>query len=325
MLAVVYIRVSGAIALFDLLVRQVVVREGEVLVEARVQAAAGVSRSGTAPHVFDPRNPGAVDEIVHLGDYWDESKLRSRKQEIIAANRRVARHFATAYSSLRVAKIAREEEKSCRSEGIRIERLNQLAGDLIRQVFGKEIPCGNGAPKDRHLFASALTPGGIVHHLPTILEVERLFVLKGEPGAGKERVLQELAGFAYRCGFRFEVYHCAFDPAQIDLLLLPEQRTAVLNLFPELDFVPTSLPGLNLYREYDFDFCLDPDSINACREELREAREVFARSLARAIAYIKKAKEVHDEMEQFYVEAMDFEGVERRRQEILARILAFAP
>ncbi len=40
--------------LINLLVRRVVVREGEVLVEARVQAAAGVSRSGTAPRVAVP-------------------------------------------------------------------------------------------------------------------------------------------------------------------------------------------------------------------------------------------------------------------------------
>ncbi len=25
----------------------------------------------TTPHVVDPKNPGAVDEIVHLGDHWN--------------------------------------------------------------------------------------------------------------------------------------------------------------------------------------------------------------------------------------------------------------
>ena len=30
---------------------------------------------GTAPHIVDPKNPGAVDEIINLGDYWDEGNL----------------------------------------------------------------------------------------------------------------------------------------------------------------------------------------------------------------------------------------------------------
>ncbi|MDH7479052.1 MAG: hypothetical protein QHH02_03495, partial [Syntrophomonadaceae bacterium] len=31
---------------------------------------------GTAPHVLDPRYPGAVDEIVNLGDHWNDSILK---------------------------------------------------------------------------------------------------------------------------------------------------------------------------------------------------------------------------------------------------------
>ncbi len=283
-----------------------------------------VSTVDTAPHVFDPKNPGVVDEIVHLGDYWDETRLLPYKKEVIAANKRVARHFATAYSSLRIAKAAREEEKSYRSEAIKLNQLNQLAGELTRQIFGDNIPWGNGVPDERHLFASALTPAGIVHYLSTVLEGERLFVLKGEPGTGKESVLQDLAEFAHRSGCKSEVYHCAFDPDQIDLVVLPEQKTAVLNLFPELDFAPASLPGLNFYREYDFDSCLDVEHLNPFRQELEETRKIFVGALERALFYIKKAKEVHDEMEQFYIKAMDFAGVEKRRQEILARIRACA-
>src|SRR6056297_375720 len=38
---------------------------------------------GTAPHVVDPKNPGAVDEILHLGDFWDERKMIENKDLII--------------------------------------------------------------------------------------------------------------------------------------------------------------------------------------------------------------------------------------------------
>ena len=40
---------------------------------------------GTAPHVVDPKNPGAVDEIVNLGDHWDEDELKKYRGEISPA------------------------------------------------------------------------------------------------------------------------------------------------------------------------------------------------------------------------------------------------
>ena len=37
---------------------------------------------GTAPHIMDPKYPGAVDEIVNLGAYWSEKGLIAKKEDI---------------------------------------------------------------------------------------------------------------------------------------------------------------------------------------------------------------------------------------------------
>ncbi|WP_073166815.1 hypothetical protein [Desulfofundulus australicus] len=50
----------------------------------------------TTPHVVDPKNPGAVDEIVHLGDHWNEEGLRAHKKEILALNQEIGRLFKRA-------------------------------------------------------------------------------------------------------------------------------------------------------------------------------------------------------------------------------------
>ena len=34
---------------------------------------------GTAPHVVDPQNPGAVDEILNLGEYWVSDEIRAQR------------------------------------------------------------------------------------------------------------------------------------------------------------------------------------------------------------------------------------------------------
>jgi len=30
---------------------------------------------GTAPHIVDPKDPGAIDEIINLGEYWNLKEL----------------------------------------------------------------------------------------------------------------------------------------------------------------------------------------------------------------------------------------------------------
>ena len=43
---------------------------------------------GTAPHIVDPVTPGAVDEIINLGQFWDEEKLKGSRWEIMRLVRR---------------------------------------------------------------------------------------------------------------------------------------------------------------------------------------------------------------------------------------------
>lgn len=60
---------------------------------------------GTAPHVVDPKNPGAVDEIIHLGDYWNEEGIRKNRDQILLVNKAVGKLFGRAYRYLKAAKL----------------------------------------------------------------------------------------------------------------------------------------------------------------------------------------------------------------------------
>ena len=48
---------------------------------------------GTAPHIVDPKFPGAVDEIVNLGEFWNEKGLIANKEEILRATQKASRFF----------------------------------------------------------------------------------------------------------------------------------------------------------------------------------------------------------------------------------------
>ena len=62
---------------------------------------------GTSPHTLEPKYPGAAQEIVDLGRFWDKNILRSRADEVIAltdenaACHRRCRRFLEASALLR--------------------------------------------------------------------------------------------------------------------------------------------------------------------------------------------------------------------------------
>ena len=58
---------------------------------------------GTAPHVVDPQNPGAVDEILNLGEYWVSDEIRAQRGSVISCNERTSAMFQMVYGYLAAA------------------------------------------------------------------------------------------------------------------------------------------------------------------------------------------------------------------------------
>lgn len=56
---------------------------------------------GTSPHVLEPSYPGAIEEIINLGDSFDYKALRQRKDEIIALTDMKKNEYSKAYRMLK--------------------------------------------------------------------------------------------------------------------------------------------------------------------------------------------------------------------------------
>ena len=55
---------------------------------------------GTAPHVVEPIYPGAVEEIINLGDAFDFEALQSEKERIVKLSQMKKQAYLRAYSAL---------------------------------------------------------------------------------------------------------------------------------------------------------------------------------------------------------------------------------
>lgn len=280
---------------------------------------------GTAPHIVDPKNPGAVDEIIHLGDFWHEDILRKNKEAILATNRRVGRLFQMAYFSLKEAKAVQDEWESYITEATRFAQVNEVSTLISDEIFRGVTPDFRAPAKSRHLFATAITPDGPVNYLDTVLQdVEQLFVIRGEPGTGKATLLGKIANQAQTLGLNTEVYHCSFVPQNVDFVIIPRLSAAVANLSTPITFDPNCLPKLSACREINLSAFMDDTILAQYAGEIEDCRARFAAAFDRAVGFLSRAKAEHDLMETYYVPAMDFAAINAKRDEILARILKYA-
>ena len=282
--------------------------DGVVFPEIRVALI-----DGTAPHVVDPRNPGCVDEIVHLGDYWDVEGMIRGKERIMALNREVGRLFARAYRFLRAAKEIRDDRAAANSTALDRGRANRLAAETIHRYIGpRRVAAVPG--RTRRLFASAITPDGPLHYMETIFgDTARLVTLTGRPGTGKSTLLAKVAQAAVERGLDCECFHCGFDPERLEHLYLPALGLGLV-----------TCDDYHQYGAERAELTLDMGAGRAAGDADAEDRDLLADLLARAVACIKKAKETHDLMETYYAPNMDFAAIDALRDRILARVIACA-
>lgn len=272
---------------------------------------------GTAPHVVDPKNPGAVDEIIHLGDFWDEAGIRKNKKEIIECNKEVGRTFARAYKYINAAYAIYKDNieivKLCIDKG----KTNSEISKVINDLFKNDALAPNPG-KDRKLFGSAITPNGLVNYLPTVLKTDTVYVLNGLPGTGTEDMLQRIKSSALERGYNVLSLYCALDPLKLEHLIIKGKNVSFTtsNKYHNVNTQNSN--------EINYNDLLDTNIMNKYNDVMDFNNNKFEELLNQAIKTISSAKSLHDQMENYYIPNMDFDSIQLCRESITARIFDYA-
>lgn len=266
---------------------------------------------GTAPHVVDPINPGAVDEILNMGDCWNEEGFKRFRKNIIDINKEVGKTFRRAYRFIGAAKAVHDDWSNFNNEALNNSKLNKLKEELKDKILTTPI---SSSGSERHLFATAFTPNGIVTYVDKILEgYELVYVLNGGPGTGKSEVLDYLSKEALKRGHYVEMFHDPLIPERLEHIFIPELKTAVIT---SNEINQKKFDGNQIYMDNMLNFHV----INKNREEIKQNTEMFYQLLNKGLSIIASAKKLHDDMETFYVPNMNFEKLNVVTKKIIDKL-----
>ncbi|MBA4535741.1 hypothetical protein H1Z61_00975 [Bacillus aquiflavi] len=271
---------------------------------------------GTAPHVIEPKAPGAIEEYVNLGVAWDSAKLVLKKDEILALRSEVNQAFQCAYNKFAQALKIHDQWEKIYIQNMDFSKANKLTNELIKKIFGKKKK--EQKSEIKHRFLGAATPNGPINFIENITEhVPKRYFIKGRAGSGKSTMLKKLVTSAEERGYDVEVYRCGFDPNSLDMVVFRELGVSVFDSTAPHECFPSRVGDeiIDMYKETIWE-----GTDEKYAKQIEQISEKYKAKMKEGTCFLAKAKQLRDQLEQIYIGAMDFSIVEQIRNELDTKI-----
>ena len=267
---------------------------------------------GTAPHVVEPRYPGAADRYVNLGRFYDVDALKDRREEIVRHPDACSAAYRRAYRALGAARQMGDSAAALAAEGLDGGKLLHRTDGII----GRELRGRGAGGEDVYRFMGSVTCQGPVWRFESAEALcPRIYQLQDTYGLAAP-MLERLHAAARARGFSAVVCPDPEHMERIQHLLLPELGLAFV----------TSREGMvydgGAYRRIRLDAMIAPAHLKRCKTHLRFVRRVEAALRQEGLDALREAKACHDALEAVYRPHVDFAGVDQCVDQELARLEA---
>lgn len=268
---------------------------------------------GTAPHVAEPVYPGACEQIINLGEFWNGRQLRENAAQIIKLTDKNKKLHKTASGYIAAAgELIYDNYK-----------LSKSYTDLTAaETFGKKISQKlipkqtDKQPHEWVRFIGGISPDKITAYPETVSRFyKNTVIIDDKYGAAANAVIEAVRKTALSRGYEIITLKNPFLPSTLtDHILIPKLSLAFVT---ENEYIKFNTDSRRIHaRRF-----ADVELMHSLRSRMLFNRK-FARELFKEAANtLKSAKAVHDELESFYIDAMDFEAVSHLAEKTARDIL----
>ena len=268
--------------------------------------------NGSLPQPIDPKYPGVRETIINLGEYWDQGMVEQKFEEIIARVDRIDKFKMQTVNLLKEASWAKEEIRKANAAHLNMGMLEELINHLSAEIM-------ENRPGEKHYFAGVITNDGLVDYIDELSGgCKKRYIFKGPPGSGKSTVMNGLIREAKQRGYFLEYYHCGLE---VDFLVMVVIRNLQLALIEAGHVEIVSRQGDTVVDMTRYLDNCDADSESISDFEAYRRLEAL---LLQAQQELENIRQSTREVKKIYTAAMDFERLDRKRQEIANEILSRA-
>lgn len=262
---------------------------------------------GTAPHIVDPQIPGARDSIINLGECLNESAMRPRLPHIRVCMADHAAISRRTRACMQAACALSRDNAAIVQSVLDEKRLAQMTRALTHAALCEEAS-PQEIPSVRPVITEAVTPKGELSMIAENTQ-PRVIRLSHHWAQDVTVILREVSHAARAAGYSVEEHLCPTIPGRLLHLSIPALGVLITT---------SELPASE--QTFDFSACLPQSSLLRHEVALEQGRAGVKLHLHRAVTFMTQAKQLHDELETFYVPNMDFSLWQKKLDDLLSSL-----
>lgn len=270
---------------------------------------------GTPPHVLEPKYPGAFEHLINLSACWDPHTLYIHRQEIMTLAAKISRCHEHCCRFLSAASSLLSDTYRLAMDTVFVPKLQKAANRLADNM----LPKGTGTPgKESVRFLSAVTNLGFLQFQETAQTLcDRLYCIEDAHGAVSRLFLNVLRSRALESGLDIISCYCPLAPFEkLEHFFIPSLKIGFMTVN---DYHKQAAVPEKIIRARRF---MDAQGLSAARGRIAFNRKAAAQMLEQAARLLADAKAMHDQLEGYYVRAMDFEKVSELEKTLIESVRA---
>ncbi len=258
-----------------------------------------VIMDGTAPHTVDPSFPGVCEKILNFGEYWNDSLFSGNEKEVIHATLCNKALHATAARYIKAAGELKADNYKTAIACTDKAKTAQFAQRLCRRLIPAKQ--GTAAGSEWIRFLGGITPKGIITFNGTVgCEVSKKIIISDPYGSASDIIMNRIREHALKNGYKIITVKNPFLPSLItDHIIIPELDIAFVTE-NEYNSFESGERRIHARRFISY------SSLHLSRERIKFNNKTAKELLSSACKTLERAKAMHDELEKYYIKAMDF-------------------
>ncbi len=257
----------------------------------------------TSPHVFEPSCYGIDGEIFDLGSFLDRSKLIGAGGIVKDCISRKKQSYNCLYNEMKIARLALDNIASLYFDNIDNDKYHELLSTVLKDARHDES-CHN-----RDAFIDYIEADGYHDIRRDYVEDREVVYLQSRCTDVSERMLESLSKTLDDEGVSHMRFHSILNPTSISAI-------ATKNKF----YTAVQVEG----RVVQVDDVIDNVKLATFIPDIIKERGCVSHSLKRAGTYFARSRQAHDNIEEIYGGAMDFNALEQAKQKFFDKLFSQA-
>lgn len=252
---------------------------------------------GTSPHATEPRNVGAVDEIINLCDMWDSEILFQKKEDICHLTKKISQKYTHVYQMLHAMATLESEYFSTVNGHVNQEKLKKFTDKIaLRADRSADV---------KNLLCDAVGVHGYTHITSYENLAKKVIYLKGKYHEGAV-LLKYLKASLDNIGAGYDI---SFSPESLE----PSAIMAGDVAFVCVDTVPSDKKAFNAQRFLYPTIKNEKGKLRSIEQICKDLSILICNELASIGA-------MHDELEKYYKSAMNYDKLDRFTKKLLIKM-----